>query len=318
MRGNYKIRGFVAFGCTLLTSLVFAQPSTSAPKWQFDGSMAWDYLLKQVSFGPRVPGTEAQIQCRDYLLAELKKGCDDAHLQHLTHHWSFNNKDVDIYNVIGTQNWKDAKVRVVLLAHWDSRPFADGPMSPAVDRTPPFPYQPIPGANDGASGAAVLLELARAIKDRHPDVGVLYLLDDGEDLGPGIEEMLLGVDYFAAHMPDPKPDYGILLDMIGKTDMVVGEEIESIKYADRVVKAFYANAKAVGLEKTFPSTVGQDVDDDHWPLIQRGVPTIDLIDFIYDQWHTVDDTPAHCSQKSLEATGVALESFLLKQPAFHP
>ncbi|MHB8635949.1 MAG: M28 family peptidase [Fimbriimonadaceae bacterium] len=297
---------------------VAAPQATTAPQWKFDGKVAWDSLVKQVAFGPRVPGTEPQLKCRDYLLAELKKGCDDAHIQHLTHHWSFNNKDVDIYNVIGTQNWKNAKVRVVLLAHWDSRPFSDGPMSPAKYRTEPFPYEPIPGANDGASGAAVLIELAQAIKGKHPDVGVCYLLDDGEDLGPGIDEMLLGVDYFAEHLPDPKPDYGILLDMIGKTDMVVGEEIESQKYADRVVKAFYANAQAVGLGKTFPAVDGDDVDDDHWPLIKRGIPTMDLIDFKYDQWHTVDDTPAHCSQKSLEATGIALESFLLKQPPFVP
>jgi Zn-dependent M28 family amino/carboxypeptidase len=275
-------------------------------------------LVKQVSFGPRVPGTEAQIKCRDYLLAELKKRCDDAHLQKLTHHWSFTNKDVDVYNVIGTQNWADAKVRVVLLAHWDSRPFSDGPNSKPAYNTEPFPYEPIPGADDGASGVAVLLELARAIKDRHPGVGILYLLDDGEDLGPTMQEMLLGVDYFADHLPDPKPDYGILLDMIGNANTLIPEEQESLKYAPSVAAAFYANAAAVGLGKTFPAVTGDDIEDDHWPLIQKGVPTLDLIDFRYPQWHTQDDTPEHCSQASLTAVGDALESFLLKQPAFNP
>jgi len=304
-----------ALACGFSPSL---QQESTASKWKFDGAPAWDYLVKQVNFGPRVPGTPPQEKCRDYLLAELKKGCPDAHIQQITHRWLFTNKDVPIYNIIGTQNWQNAKVRVVLLAHWDSRPFSDGPNSPAAFRTRPFPYKPIPGADDGASGAAVLLELAQAIKDRHPDVGILYLLDDGEDLGPEIEQMLVGVDYFAKNLPSPKPDYGILLDMIGKKDMVVGEELESLKYAEKLTKAFFANAQEVGLGKTFPATEAQDIDDDHLPLIQHGVPTLDLIDFNYDQWHTQDDTPAYCSKESLVATGVALESFLLRQPAFKP
>jgi hypothetical protein len=292
--------------------------ATVDPKWKFDGDIAWDYLVKQVDFGPRVPGTPPQEKCRDYLLSELKKGCPDAHIQQLSHRWSFTDKVVQVYNVIGTQNWKDAKVRVVLLAHWDSRPFADGPNSPEAFRTKPFPYKPIPGADDGASGVAVLLELARVLKDRHPDIGILYLLDDGEDLGPSEAEMLLGVDYFAKNLPSPRPDYGILLDMIGKKDMVVGEEVESLKYAEKLTKAFFANAQEVGLSKTFPATQADDILDDHWPLIQHGVPTLDLIDFNYDQWHTQDDTPAHCSKASLVATGVALESFLLRNPSFRP
>lgn len=288
------------------------------PKWKFDGKAAWNYLVKQVDFGPRVPGTPPQEKCKDYLLSELKKGCDDAHIQHLTHRWAFNNKIIDIYNIIGTQNWKDAKVRVVLLAHWDSRPFADGPNSPLAFRTKPYPYKPIPGADDGASGVAVLLELAQAIKNRHPDVGILYLLDDAEDLGPEMEEMLLGVDYFARNLPNPKPDYGILLDMIGKKGLVVPEEVESLQNAGSVTKAFFANAQEVGLGKTFPAILGDDIEDDHWPLIRHGVPTLDLIDFRYDQWHTIEDTPAHCSQEALVDTGVALESFLLRTPAFRP
>lgn len=269
--------------------------------------------MKQVDFGPRVPGTDAQIKCRDYLVNELKKGCDDVQVQHLTHHWSRTDKDVDIYNIIGSQNWKDSKVRVVLLAHWDSRPYADGPNSPAEDY-----LKAIPGADDGASGVAVLLELAQAIKDRHPGVGVMYLLDDGEDLGPKLDEMLLGVDYFAKHLPDPKPDYGILLDMIGNKGARIPMEQNSFRSAEKVTRAFYANALKVGLEKTFPYALGDEIEDDHLPLIQAGVPTLDLIDFQYPWWHTVQDTPEHCSADSLKKVGVALESFLLKQPAFKP
>jgi hypothetical protein len=325
---KYRIAGWLATSTIGLAigalgiAMACGSPPNPAPappqsKWKFDGTVAWDSLVKQVNFGPRVPGTPPQEKCKDYLLAELKKGCDDAHIQHLTHRWTYNNKVVDVYNVIGTQNWKDAKVRVVLLAHWDSRPWSDGPNSPDYQKKP-LPYRPIPGADDGASGVAVLLELAQAIKDRHPDVGILYLLDDAEDLGPSMEEMLLGVDYFAKNLPSPKPDYGILLDMIGKKDMVVGEEQESLKYAEKLTKAFFANAGEVGLGKTFPATMADDIEDDHWPLIQHGIPTLDLIDFNYDQWHTQDDTPAHCSKESLVATGIALESFLLRNPPFKP
>jgi hypothetical protein len=315
------IHALAVTACAILAACGTSQaPRTAeAPSWKFDDQVAWDYLLKQVSFGPRVPGTDAQIKCRDFLLAELKKNCDDANLQHLTHKWSFTNKTLDIYNVIGTQNWANAKVRVVLLTHWDSRPFADGPLSPASDRTAPFPYKPIPAANDGASGTAVLLALSQALKSRLPaDVGVLYLLDDGEDLGPGLDEMLLGVDYFAKHLTSPKPDYGILLDMIGKKDTVIPEEPESLKFAEGLVKAFYGNAASIGLGKTFPAVEGVPIDDDHIPMNENHVPTIDLIDFQYDQWHTVEDTPEHCSQKSLQQVGIALESFLLKRPAYVP
>src|SRR5579863_1441520 len=103
-------------GFTQNTGVKSPDPQPAAkPDWKFDGKAAWDSLVKQVSFGVRYPGTPGQLKCRDYLLAELKKGCDDAHLQHLTHKWSFTGKTVDIYNVIGTQNWENAKVRVVLL-----------------------------------------------------------------------------------------------------------------------------------------------------------------------------------------------------------
>jgi hypothetical protein len=309
----------IAFGLFVATSLGGAQQTDvkiQTQKFAFDGAVAWNYLLKQVSFGPRVPGTDAQIKCRDWMVDELKKSCDDVHIQHLTHHWSINGKDLDIYNVIGSQNWKDAKVRCVLLAHWDSRPWADENDSPWYHNY--TEQHPIPGADDGASGVAVILELAQAIKDKHPNVGIMYLLDDGEDLGPDIKEMLLGVDYFADHLPDPKPDYGILLDMIGQQNLVVGMEQESFKRARRLTQAFFLNARDAGLGKTFPYEIGDDLEDDHLPLLDKGIPTLDLIDFRYPYWHTLNDTPQHCSQDALQQTGDALESFFLKTPMYKP
>lgn len=269
--------------------------------------------MDQVNFGPRVPGTDAQVKCRDYLVEQLKKGCDDAHTQHLTHHWIDKNKDIDLWNVIGTQNWKDAKVRVVLLAHWDSRPYSDGPNAPKEDYE-----KPIAGADDGASGVAVLLELAQAIKDKHPGLGVMYLLDDGEDTGPPMEEMLLGVRYFVDNLPDPRPDYGILLDMIGNKNTRIPMEVESYNRAQRVTKQFYLNAQKIGLSKTFPYELGDDMDDDHIPFLDKGIPCMDLIDFKYPYWHTQQDTADKCSQESLKNVGIALESFLTRNPPFNP
>jgi Zn-dependent M28 family amino/carboxypeptidase len=287
------------------------QPPHKVLPWKFNQNEAWQDLLKQVDFGPRVPGTDAHKKCRDWILAELKKSCDEAHLQELTHHWSVNDQDVHMWNVIATQNWENAKQRVVLAAHWDSRPFATEEKDPVLAR------QPIPGANDGASGVAVLLELARVMKDRHPGIGVMYLMTDGEDLGPDINEMFLGAIYFSKHLPEKKPNYGILLDMIGDKDLQIPMERNSFFKAEKLERTFYRNANDIGLGSTFPVALGQfEIEDDHLSLNDAGIPTIDLIDFTYAPWHTLQDTPAHCSPQSLGKVGYALESWLLRNPPY--
>jgi len=214
-------------------------------------------------------------------------------------------------NIIGEQNWKDAKIRVLLLAHWDTRPTSDMDNNPANSR------KPILGANDGASGVAVLLELMRVMKGRLPkDVGVMYLLTDGEDLGPDLDEMFLGARAFMKDLPKPKPDYGILLDMIGDKDLKVPMEPNSLRYAGTLVREFYLNAARAGLKSAFPMTYGPVIEDDHMPLNEGGIPTMDLIDFDYAAWHTQADTVDKCSAESLGKIGIALESWLLKSPPF--
>jgi hypothetical protein len=266
--------------------------------------------VRQVDFGPRVPGAKSHIACRDYLLDEFKKYCDNSRLQQLQHTWSTTGQPVTMWNIVGEQNWKDAKVRVTLLAHWDSRPTADQePL--AVNRA-----KPIPGANDGASGVAVLLELMRALKDQKLPVGVQYVLTDGEDLGPGIDEMFLGAVAFSKDMGTPRGDYGILLDMIGDRDLTVPIELNSWSSAESLCRALYRHAGSVGLGKTFPMRYGQDIEDDHLCLIQAGLPTIDLIDFTYTPWHTLADTPDKCSPESLGKVGLLLETWLTKPDPF--
>lgn len=295
----------------LLASLVMSPAGGAQTQFKgFNQSNAWDSLMKQCAMGPRVPGTAAQLKCRDYLLAETKKYCEDVHTQQFDHIWSKGDKRVTMWNVVGSQNWKDAKVRVVLTTHWDSRPYAD------QDPNESNRSKPILGANDGASGTAVLLELMRTFKEKAPDVGIMYVLTDGEDLGPGIEEMLLGADYFAKHQPDPKPDYAILIDMIGDKDLRVPMEQNSMGFAPKLMRALYAHAKTVGLDGAFPAENGQDIIDDHFPMNKAGLPTIDLIDFEYAPWHTVQDTADKCSAESLGKVGKLLETWLRKSPAF--
>lgn len=216
-----------------------------------------------------------------------------------------------MWNVIGEQNWKDAKTRVLLIAHWDTRPTADQEFDSARRA------MPIPGANDGASGVAVLLELANALKGNLPkDVGVMYLMTDGEDLGPGLDEMFLGAEYFAAHLPDDKPTYGILLDMIGDRDLNVPMEPNSQQAAGNLLLDLYRHADKVGLGKYFPMVEGPEIEDDHLSLIQAGVPTIDLIDFDYQPWHRLSDTKDKCSPSSLGHVGKLLQTWLQKEPPY--
>lgn len=271
--------------------------------------------MKQCEFGPRNPGSAAHKKCRDYIQDELKKNCENVRLQELSHKWSVDGKTYTMWNILGEQNWKDAKVRVVLLAHWDTRP--DAPQEMDSEKA----KKPILGANDGASGVAVLLELARAMKDKLPkDLGILYLMTDGEDLGPDLDEMFLGAVHFSKNLPKPKPNYGILLDMIGDRSLSIPVEPNSYAAAQDIVQQFYRVARSAGFKDAFPSTFGPSISDDHLSLIEAGVPTMDLIDFDYGPnhswWHTHEDTVDKCSANSLGTVGKAMEAWLTQTPVW--
>lgn len=305
--GGFKLAAIL--GLFLACGAVSAQAKPAAV---FDNSRAWEHLVKQVSFGPRVPMTKGHQQCADYILAEMRKHCQNVRTQEFTHKWSQTGKPVKMMNLIGEQNWEQAEVRVLLLAHWDTRPTANQEIDPKRAR------QPILGANDGASGVAVLLELMRVMKERQPKVGIMYLFTDGEDLGPSLDEMFLGAKHFAASLPKPRPDYGILLDMIGDKNLEVPIEPNSYSAAPALVKALYLHARSIGLASTFPNVMGTPIQDDHLPLIDAGIPTVDLIDFDYDPWHTLEDTVDKCSPESLGKVGHLLETWLLKPRPWRP
>jgi glutaminyl-peptide cyclotransferase len=260
----------------------------------FDAQRAFADLEKQVSFGPRVPGTRGHLQCRDWLLTELEKYADRVELQTFTR--VVNGKSLRMYNIFGIFN-ENAKKRVMLCAHWDTRPTADEELDP-VNRK-----KPILGANDGASGVAVLLELARQFKVKRPEVGVIIAFWDGEDYGPDVNNMLMGSRYFAKNMGKLRPTYGILLDMVGDKDLQIYKEGNSVYAAPQLVDKVWKMAGELGYRKYFPEAVKYTIIDDHVPLIEAGVPCIDLIDFDYPYWHTLQDTVDKCSPESLRVVG---------------
>jgi Zn-dependent M28 family amino/carboxypeptidase len=206
-------------------------------------------------------------------------------------------------NVIARFN-PDLRQRILLGAHWDTRPRAD--RDEKVERQ----NLPIPGANDGASGVAVLLHIASLFKQHPPPMGVDIVLFDGEDYGleGDTRNYLLGSRHFAAKKdPDYVPRFGILLDMVGDKFLDIPKEQHSLKYAPDVLDLVWAKARELGYPQ-FVSEPGEYVTDDHLPLNEVGIKTIDLIDFNYPDpthrfWHTHNDTPENCSAESLGAVG---------------
>ena len=258
----------------------------------FDENKAWTHLVKQCDFGPRPVGSEAHRKTLAYIVTEMKKYADKTVEQNFTY------KGLPLTNVIGVFNPESPK-QVLILTHWDTRPRAEQELEPANQK------KPIIGASDGASGTAVLLELARNLKEKKPDVGVILLFVDGEDYGDFAKDegVLLGAKYFAKNHDGYHPDYGILLDMVGDKDLDIYRETQSENYAPGTNNKVFNIAAELGYGKYIINRLETNVTDDHIPLCQAGIPTIDLIDFNYKYWHTLDDIPANCSAKSLGIVG---------------
>jgi glutaminyl-peptide cyclotransferase len=280
-------------------ALFLGQRPTPVGETPFDQQRAWGHLVKQVEFGPRVPNAPGHAQCRDWLVATLKPLADSVARQDFEQR--VGGRLLRMSNIIGRFKGAGTGPGVLLCAHWDTRPTADYENTPERRRTP------IAGANDGASGVAVLLELARLFKQKPPPVPVMIVLFDGEDYGPGIDRMFLGSRHFAARLPPDVPRRGVLLDMIGDRDLRVPQERHSLDKARAVVDEVYGVARRLGRSREFPAEQGQYIEDDHVRLQEQGLEVIDLIDFSYGPnhswWHTLEDTPDKCSPASLEAVG---------------
>ncbi|CUS81495.1 M28 family peptidase, partial [Candidatus Kryptobacter tengchongensis] len=181
----------------------------------FNENSAFEYLKKQVSFGPRVPNSNAHEECKNFLINEISKYADAVNVQEFTH--SYLGKNFKLSNIIASFNLKSG-FRILLCAHWDSRPYAD------EEREASKRIQPVPGANDGASGVAVLLEIARILKDNPAPIGVDIVFFDGEDLGIAgdLDNFCIGSKYFAKNKPvNYLPQFGILLDMVGDKELQI-------------------------------------------------------------------------------------------------
>lgn len=269
----------------------------------FDSDHAWKDLTTQVADGYRIPGTASHRKVRDWLVKELSTSAEVVTTQPFSH--QFNGNATPMWNIIATFSGtgKAPRERVLLAAHWDSRPTADKDPDPANRKLP------IAGANDGASGVAVLLEIARQLKLHPIQRDVVIVLFDGEDYGPGIEEMLLGSQYYAAHLPTEKPTWGILLDMIGDKDLSIYREQYSDQYASTVNDRIFRASRELGYQGSATTSGFIDkpykyaIEDDHMALNKAGVPMVDLIDFDYADWHTRGDTVDKCSPDSLNIVG---------------
>jgi len=276
--------------------LVFAAYANAQPPLrEVNGRRAFEVLLRQCAFGPRNPGSPGHAACRAYLAERLTTLTDTVELMHFQPIDSHGNRLPPMTNLIGWIAPKNPK-RYLVCAHWDTRPRADHDPDPARRR------EPILGANDGASGVAVLLEVAAILKKFPPPVGVDIVLFDGEDGGEdgSLDDWLLGSRELARRWLEYRPELGILVDMVGDKDLHLPEEGISAQAAPWLVNRVWDAAARIG-EPAFERRVGQRVFDDHLPLIEAGWPVIDIIDFEYPYWHTHADTPDKCSAESLAA-----------------
>lgn len=284
----------------LVLAAALAAPAACAGRLQpeVDGARAQARVVHQVEAGPRVPGTEAHARILGWLQDELSRLGGRVERQAFTD--STLGRPLALTNVIarfGPESARHARgaADIVLCAHWDSRPWADQDPDPAYARLP------VPGANDGASGVAVLLEVAELMSRRPPKVAVDLVFFDGEDLGGAgaPEEFCLGSRHYAAGLAGgPKPRAAFLFDMVGDRDLRIHPEVQSAERAANLVALVLEGARATGAT-AFRSDPLHAITDDHVPLLEAGVPAVDIIDFDYPAWHTHRDLPDQTSAESL-------------------
>jgi hypothetical protein len=218
-------------------------------------------------------------------------------------------RTIGLINVIASF-YPDRKKRVLLAAHYDSRPWADEELDDSLKTFP------VLGANDGASGVAALLELGRLIGARAPDgIGVDLVFFDGEDYGKpdDLRHYLMGSKYFVSILPGYRPECGILLDMVAGEGSVIAKEGNSRTNAPRLTDELFARADRLGLD-FFSPIDGPPIYDDHVPFLQVGIEMVDLFGFEYPHWHTVRDVPENCSKGLLGQVGRLVTDFLYDFP----
>jgi len=285
---NYKKKfpQFIAIiFTTLLLSCIQENPAS------FNGNNALNYVQKQVEFGPRIPGSSNSNALKSFLEKELEFSGWNVEFQ------NFIFDDEELTNIIAKSS--DNPPRIIIGTHFDTRELSDNESLDSLKKIP------VPGANDGASGTAVLLELSRVIKKEDYDIWLLFF--DGEDQGYIKDwDWSMGARYFVNHLI-LKPDSVIIIDMIGDANLNIYKEKSS---TNSLVEAIWNQAEKLGYGSHFIQEYKYSIIDDHLPFIENGIPACLIIDFDYPYWHTTNDTPDKISANSLEIIGNVLISWL--------
>jgi Zn-dependent M28 family amino/carboxypeptidase len=273
---------------------------------RFDPGRAFQLLVDQVEIGPRHPGAPGHYTFREWALQQFANIGLPAYLQLFRATNALSGKEEEGANVIAIYR-PEAESHFIMSCHWDSRIYADSDPDPANHKLP------VPAANDGGSGVAVLLEVARVLAEDEAttDAGVIFILYDFEDQGNrGTEEWALGSEYFAENIPTTfSIRAAINFDMVADKNQLFMIERHSYKHAREKVNTFWSHGM-----KRFPNRFTRRrqnfVYDDHIHLLRRGFDSINLIDFNYPAWHTLNDVPEQCSPESLAAAGLTALSYL--------
>ena len=296
-------------------SVAAGDVETQAPLVSFNADSAYAYIAKQVEFGPRVPNTESHRKTGDWLTAELRRHGAEV-IEQKTDLKAFDGTILKARNIFGQFN-PEKKERVLLLAHWDCRPWAD--KDPAVSNR----QKPVDGANDGASGVGVLLEIARQLALVPADKGIDILFVDAEDWGTDGDEdsWALGAKYFVENMPKKgySPRVAVLLDMVGGKEATFCREYFSERAASSTAQEIWDIASKSGYGHIFLNRMGSAILDDHVQLIKAGIPAIDIIEYhpedetgFNPRWHTVSDNMEGISKETLGAVGTTVLNWLMK------
>jgi len=287
----------------------------------FNADSAYAYTKAQVDFGPRIPSTEAHSKCAAYLQKKLTAFGGTVFVQQAKVQ-TYDGKSHQLKNIIAAF-YPEKKQRILLTAHWDSRPFSDQDAD-ALNRDKPFD-----AANDGASGVAVILEMARQIQLKQPQVGVDFILWDIEDYGKADDQTeqettwCIGSQYWVKNQPVKgyQPLYAINLDMVGGSNAQFAMDEVSRKYAPHVLQKVWATADEIGYSNYFINLNAGNLIDDHYWVNQAGIPCIDIIHYtdatgFYKNWHTQFDNLANIDRNTLKAVGqVVMETLYREKPS---
>jgi len=299
------MRIFAILAAALVAATQCAGCARSEPP-AFDGASAFVFLREQCDMGPRYPGSPGHAEIRRYLLERL--AASGASVTQQPFEAVLTTGDtLRLVNIVGSYR-PEARKRILLGAHYDTRPRADRDPDRAGRA------RPILGANDGGSGVAVLLEIARLLAASKPSVGVDLVFFDGEDWGEegNTADYLLGSRRYAKSLGGRAPAAAIVIDMVGERDSRIPVEGFSAAASPALCARIFGIARTLRVPN-FVQSRGASIIDDHLPFIQAGIPAIDLIDFEYPHWHTLADTPDKCSGESLAAVGSVLVRYVWEE-----